>query len=277
MKTTLTGYYFDTTNPEDAKKYEALRRMMKKRGTKCFRTWGRGSHYIATKGATVTLDTGHIFDNQWNTAPIAGISEKGLRVFDWAEDYPINFSKTIKKGHYLEITEEMKEARRNTMHCQYCGKQEPAAKGYVFCPHCIGSEYLKSSDLHLTRMRPVAEGWKREQLTDAERAHLLPLYKAAQTHGHTERDKARIAKARIDIEAKYRKGIRTATEERGGFLWLMDRGIKTDNVIYYNHTEKFSFGWRSPIDGETLSELLDLIAEFPYSYEIKTADKVLEG
>src|SRR5574342_721932 len=155
----------------------------------------------------------------------------------------------------------MRDIRRNTHKCGYCGKQEPAQKGYVFCPHCIGSAYLKSSELHLLRMMPVEFEGNRAPLTEAEQAHLLPLYKEAQLHGN-ERDKA----------------IYIAETEFKGFTWLMDHGIKTDNCIYYSHTDRFSFGWRNPVDAEFLSELLDVVSEFPFAYEIKTQDgRTLSG
>jgi hypothetical protein len=167
----------------------------------------------------------------------------------------------------------MREIRRNTNGCGYCGKQEPAAKGNVFCPHCIGSEYLKSNELHLLRMRPVNETGDRAKLTPAEHAHLLPIYKDAQLHGNTERDKKRIAKARADVLADYEKTTRNAKTERDGFIWCMDHGIKTDNLIFYNHTGRFCFGWRGDgVDKELESQILDAISGFPFAYDIKTAD-----
>jgi hypothetical protein len=53
----------------------------------------------------------------------------------------------------------------------------------------------------------------------------------------------------------------------------MDHGYRDiDNVIYYTHTGKFGFGWRTPLDAAEVSALLDIITEFPYLYEIKAAD-----
>lgn len=171
---------------------------------------------------------------------------------------------------------EMIEIRRNTNKCPYCGKQEPAAKGYVFCPHCLDSEYLTEDYLlkGMTRMRAIDEDHNElKPLTDAERAHLLPLYREAQLHGNTERGKARIAKQRQDIERNARAAIRNAETERAGMLWLMDHGINISNVIYYSHTGRFGFGWRQPLGGEVLSGLLDIITEFPFPYDIETTDK----
>lgn len=275
MNTIIKSYYFNTSNPTELAAYKELAEMLTSRGSKCFETWnGKGSHYdvFFKDGVMVELETDFLTDNQWNTAAIPGKSENGLRVFDWAQDYPINFRKSIKRGHYLELTAEMRDVRRNTHKCGYCGKMEPAAKGNVFCPHCIDSQYLDVATLHLTRMMPADFTGKREELSAAETAHLLPIFKDAQLHGNTASGKARIAKERAGLIKQRDAAIRKAETKFTGLTWLMDKGIPTDNVIYYDHSDKFSFGWHKPIEALFLSELLELISEFPFCYEIKTAD-----
>lgn len=279
LKTTIHAYRFDVSKADEKEAYAALCAKLANHPPKMHSSsWAAGpGHYEFVRdidGQTVELETEHLFDNQWNTAPIPGKSDKGLRVFDWAEDACLP-NKFFKQGHYLDQTDEMREIRRNTDACGYCGKQEPAAKGYVFCPHCIGSQYLTVESLPMTRMVPVCESFnfQRAPLTKAEADYLLPLYKEAQLHGHTERDKARIAKKRADIKAKYEKALRVADEEYLGLLWLMDHGIKTDNVIYYSHTETFSFGWRTPLGPELETELLGELEGFPFAYELQTKAK----
>lgn len=281
MKTTLHVYRFDVSEPAQKAEYEALKAKLKGYPHRMHSSSGRGdkTHYDFVRdldGQEIELETTHLFENQWNTAPIAGVSDKGLRVFDWASDALFDGRgqtvKHIKQGHYLDQTDDMREVRRNTMKCAYCGKQEPAAKGYVFCPHCIDSEYLTEEHLPLTRMRPVDVRDQSIPLTEAEKAHLLPLFREAQLHGVTERGKARIAKARADVIAKHAKAIANATTERDGFIWLMDHGVRTDNVIFYDHTGQFGFGWRTPCDAAFVSALLDIISEFSWPYEIKCAD-----
>lgn len=286
IKTTLHNYYFDIRTEQGAADYKALVKTLRAAGLKCFCSHGGGSHYLGgkmEKVQAVELETECLFANQWNTAPIPGVSEKGYRVFDWAEDYESNIGapKGIKRGHYLEQTAEMKEIRRNIHKCGYCGKQEPAAKGYVFCPHCIGSEYLTSAQLHLTRMVSIEQDGvnaARAELTEAERAHLLPLYKDAQINGNTERDKKRIADKRAALVNSRDKAIRVANTEHDGFMWFLDRGINTDNLIYYSHTNTFCWGWRNPIDDCLKDEILEIISEFPFNYSLKCADgKTLDG
>jgi hypothetical protein len=285
MQTIVHVYDFDAKHSEaDRAAYEELCTKLEASRVRPMISGGGASHYRPDlDGVTVELETEHLFDNQWNTAPLPG-ADKGLRLFDWAQDAEIGVGgggwapKGRKRGHWLEQTPEMREIRRNTLTCGYCGKQEAAPTGHIFCPHCIGSEYLKATELRLTRMIPVDESGpraERAELTDAEREHLLPRYREAQLHGHTERDKARIAKALVVL--RYFSAM-AATAEHDGMLWLMDHGVRTDNVIYYPHTERFSFGWRNPVDDVLKGELLGLISEFRWPYEIKCADgRTLEG
>lgn len=283
IKTTIHTYRFDVSTSEGRAGYAALCEKMKALGVDVFCTWGGGlghfTPFTKIDGREIELDVNHLFSNQWNTAPISGFSEKGYRVFDWAEDYPINFPKNIKRGHYLEQTDEMANIRAETAACGYCGKQEPVLKGLKFCPHCIGSEYLKEGELHLLRMIPTsAHNTKRAELTTEEKAELLPLYVVAQTSATTARNKAKMEKARIDIEKTYKAAIEKAKTEYDGFSWLLENGFPTDNVIFYSHTRRFSFGWRQPVGAAVLSRLLDIIAEFPFPYEIKTEDgRTLSG
>jgi hypothetical protein len=289
LQTVLHTYHFDTTKPEERAAWEALKAKLKT-GPRCFGPVLSDVYrpLRALDGQTITLDLGeggvNLFDNQWNMATEGG----GRRVFDWAleasapygsQAYRENpFSKSIRRGHYLEQTPEMRELRRNTHVCGYCGHKEEAARGSVFCPKCIGSAQLGVDDLHLTRMRAVEDQGDRAKLTKAETAYLVPLYTQAQIHGNTERDKARIAKERAGLAAEFDKSINTATAKRDGFLWLMDHGIKTDNVIYYPHTGRFSFGWRRALSEGEVSAVLEVISEFSWPYEIKTADgRTLNG
>lgn len=289
IKTVLHYYYFDISKPEDAAAYKAL----------CagalaeipFKTWTmdcRGA-YQFTKPASdfiakvrdsagpIELETDYLFDNQWNSAPTSA-SNSGMRLFNKAQ--MIYENKKIKEGYYLDQTAEMAEVLRNTYKCGYCGKQEPAAKGYVFCPHCLDSEYLKESDLHLTRMVSVCDTNKpRAPLTEAEKVHLLPLYRDAQINGSTARGKARIAKKRADVQREYQQTIAHAAEKRDAATWIMNNAPGLlENWIYYTHTGRHCFGWRKPLDECLLSDLLDKVSEFPFSYDIKCADgRTLSG
>lgn len=273
MKTIIHSYYFDTRNASENAAYIELAERLKNTNGECFETWGgNGSHHHADwDGKEIELDTSSLFNNQWNTAP-GSLSDKGYRVFDWAQDYPINFDKRIKRGHYLDITPEMREVRRNTVKCRYCGKMEPAAKGYVFCPHCRASEYLKKADLHLTRMKAIDDNSDCAPLTDAEAANLIPLWEADQLTGNSERGKARMAKARQQVEARYKEKLAAIEADRTIGNWCLDHGFLPEIAIYYGHTGRVTFGWNKPIDAEQLSRMLACVSECPFPYEIKCAD-----
>ena len=284
IRTTMHAYYFDTSKREDAEAYQALRERLNAQGLRCFETWGGGgSHYDArfVGGRTVELEAEHLFSDQWNTAPIPGISERGLRVFDWAQDYPINIDKRIKRGHYLVQVPEMAAVRRDTLTCGYCGKHEPAASGAEFCDKCLDSAYLKETELHLLRLLPAGVHLpKRAELTPAESERLVPLYVQAQTHGlavrnaqQAEARRERVVKDYAEHIEKARVATERAEHERDGFLWLLDRGMNTENVIFYSHTGEFSFGWRSPITGAARDALLAALADFPYPYDVQATKR----
>lgn len=278
IKTKIHAYRYDVTKPVEAKAYADLCAKMEAQGTKCFESWGVNSHYQSTlDGIEVELETAFIFDNQWNTAPIPGVTDKGLRVFDWAMDYkPDVWARSIKQGHYLDLTPEMIEVRENRLKCGYCGKQydkRDTPPPPAFCNQCLGDEYLKEKDLHLTRIGPVKEH-KHSPLTVEELEGLLPMYKAEQEGKGSERSrKAREAyglRLKHDFEISM-DAIKTKYE---GFKWLFDHGCSLrlmKNCIYYSHIGIFTFGWNEPLyeGGEDLKWLHANMSEFPAQYDIK--------
>jgi hypothetical protein len=269
LTTKLHSYWFDIGNPSEAAAYNELCEKLRN-------TPGRGSwmHVWADTRErshgngtlTVELETSCLFGNQWNTSADSPEPFRNHRVFDWYEGiYP---NRSIRSGHYLDITAEMIAVRAITLQCGYCGAHYRDGKP-GFCSACLDSPYLKETELRLLRLLPVAEsfGADRAELTAEERAELLPLYVARQTTGSESRAlKARQA-AFQRIEEKYRKEKHAVEEEYRGFLWLWEHAVNLDNVIYYSHTGKFSFGWREPLSESVKSRLLDLLVEFPFEYE----------
>lgn len=283
IKTTIHAYRFDLSKSDDAKAYAELCSKMKAQGTECFETWGGLSHYQPSwDGLQITLETEFVFDNQWNTAPIVGVTDKGLRVFDWAQDYQ-KYMKDLKQGHYLTITPEMVEVRTNRLKCGYCGKQydkRDIPSPPVFCRHCLGSEYLKPENLKLTRVEPVSHQTF-APLTAEETAELMPLYEAEQAGKGGERAK----KARDAYGSRIRKDFEEKTAEittkYQGLQWLYDRGCPIrllNNCIYYSHKDLFTFGWRDKLHaGGDLDWLLNNLSEFPYEYSIETTEGTKGG
>lgn len=268
VKTVLHAYNFNIANAEEKAQYLALVESLKAQGLRCFETHGGASHYVPELAGPVELETKHLFDNQWNTGPMVG--KAGYRVFDWAMDSRYaHGNPNLKRGHWIEQTEEMRAVRANRCKCGYCGNQMTMPDVPAFCPQCLDSEHLKSDQLHLTRMQPIANN-ERAPLTEAELAERLPLYKAAQIHGSTERSKVRIAKRRARLVTGRDDTIKHANIEHDGNMWLMDRGI-TEEPIYYKHTGRFCFGWRNDggVDAAVKPELIAALEGFPFPYDVK--------
>jgi hypothetical protein len=281
MKTILRSYRLYTSDDKERAAYETIVAKMKARGTKCFRALGESSHcyYYAfasgADGAAVELETKHLFDNQWNTAPIPDVSDSGLRVFDWAEyaAEAAGLSRHFKCGHYLEITDEMTAARNARGKCGYCGKQYTTPYPAI-CEACIDSEYLSEDYIKkgATRIYPVTGGlgnWR--PLSSDELDALLPKWKEAQIHGATERGKARVAKERDSLAKEYARAVNNAETKFNGFTWLMDRGLNTSNVIFYEHTGKFSIGWREGIAESLRADWTKQLDGFPFPWEFAKA------
>lgn len=281
MKTIYHSFDFDTHKKEGRDAWAAFVAAREADGIK---KEGHGLHRMKSLGSgsycrpeldgrEIELETKFLFANQWNTAPIEGISEKGLRVFDWAQDYLPN-NKWLKRGHWLEQTDEMRAARARRWACGYTGKQIDVGDLPTvpdFNLDALESQYLQESELHLIRFHPIMSEEDRAPLTEAERAYLLPLYREAQTYGRTERGKARAAKKRTEIDHKRDVAIDNANTEWKGFDFLLRHGVNTDNAIFYNHTGRFCFGWRKPLSAGEKAALLEAIgSEFPVDYDIKS-------
>lgn len=272
IQTRLHTYRFDVSDPEQKATYEALTDTLTDtpgRGH-WMHSHGGGSHGPRGHEARhVELETAHPFSNQWDTVD-------GCRVFDWAEDACLP-NRNIKQGHYLDITPEMVELRQRRHVCGYCGHKENNASG-TFCRKCLGSQYLKETELHLLRMLPVAEFLPdRAPLTAAELAMLHPLWVKRQKASQTERLKVRVqgqrdkaAKLVDEARVQAEKDITEAAMKAEAIEFLLDHELFSlpDNMIYYSHTGRFAFGWRKKLTKDERSALLDVVSEFPYDYDI---------
>jgi hypothetical protein len=284
LQTVIHCYYFDTNTPAGAAAWAQFRRQRIASGARIhgpvFHTRGPGD-LSSDNGATVTLDTGenhvNLFDNQWSASFPDG---RAARLFDWlleAEHPRAGAPAGIKRGHWLELTPDMVALRQNTATCGYCGHKMPTAEAPAFCPKCIGSQYLKPTELHLTRMLPVSTGFgaKRAPLTEAEQAERIPAYNEARREGMRTQEGQRLSKFRAEINAKHESKVRNATRERDGFAWLIDHdlgGIAMDNALFYSHTGRFGFGWREKLSDALAAEFMGKLSDegFPFPYDVET-------
>lgn len=274
MKTKLHHYYIgDATTPEGRKAYDEIKRQIGEQ------RHGNPMHCIAHDYKPgigvedVELDAEHLFENQWNEA-----GDK-RRLFDWFEAYELH-NKRMKRGHWLEITDEMHDARTATRSCGYCGKlygplHAPAPERGI-CTACAGSEYLETKYYDLLRLAPLGLHAKRAPLTSEELDYLRPIIADAQKRGE-ESKRQKIAARTLaninELREKAQEVVRHADDEANGRMWFYDRGFTNQgNLIYYTHSKTFCWGWSGKVNAELLGRLLDVVSEFPYRYEIKTED-----
>jgi len=262
MKTRIHYYSFNIKKPEEKEAYEKMCAELRQ-------TPGRGEwlNTLVTapysrpgKGNAVEeieLETDCLFQNQWN-------SNIG-RVFDWYEGIFPN--RSIKEGHWLEITDEMINIRNNTLKCGYTGKLFPLNYGpFNITKEALGSRYLKEDQLHLLRLLPVSSNKKREPLNKEEREYLLPLYYKAQVFSDGgDWDLLKNKEEEIQEE------IECLKKELEGFRWLAQRGIRIDNCRYDSYHDEFVFGWPSPVGRETRDRLRTALADFPFTYKVRVS------
>lgn len=104
IETEIKHYWFDISKPEEAEQWKQLKQARKAAGAKLFEAIGAENFKYwecLRLLKTVHLETNYVFDNQWNSS--AG------RLFDFYCGIVPN--KKIKRGYYLELTEEHKKAR----------------------------------------------------------------------------------------------------------------------------------------------------------------------
>jgi len=295
MKTKLHAYHFNCGDLSQSQAYLKLRdERMKSESRRHDRinfvhtdtspSGCRFSHLteLSSEGATTTyevdLDLKHLFDDQWNTSDTEG--HTGYRVFDWVEYYSPHNKSNIW-GHWLEVTDEMVAARDNTNVCRYCGAQYGTChEGHLtapranpkFCKKCLGSPYLKESELWMLRLTPVSQKYSRphDELSQEDLDWLKPRYVEAQLRGNEERREERLKKQRADLE----KQQQLDDMKFDGMTRLLGADIELDNVIFHDHVPVFKFGWRnglSPSVVEAMQLKLREI-EFPHPTEFVISD-----
>ncbi len=77
------------------------------------------------------------------------------------------------------------------------------------------------------------------------------------------------SKLRSEAIADFEKSVAAKKKELDGTLWLLDHRIPDSNAIYYKHTGRWCFGWRTPYTGEARLALLESLKEFPFDYDVK--------
>lgn len=250
VKVKVNKYFFNLN--EDYKAYEDMCSLLKEKYK--YKKFCVISEAVNLPDQGI-IDTKYLFSNQYNLTT-------GERVHDWFERY--NRNENIKSGYYLTgDIEELNNLKDKQYRCGFCGYTINEQQN--FCSKCLGSAYLKDSELHLLRMKPVSWTGTREQLSKEENDTMMPLYIEAQTV-LKENVKAKKYK---EFEEEYQSETSKASVKRNGFIWLLDHDINIDNCIYYSHKNEFSFGWRNKLSEKTVSELKIKLKHFPYKVSFK--------
>lgn len=275
MKTTITGYRFDTNNAREKQLYQELcDRLSTTPGrAPIFDVINVGSkpYVLPSNPVEIELATDFITNNQWNTSD-SSKNYPSTRVFDWWENISPN-ARNYKHGHYLEITPEMIAIRRDTKKCGFCGTHYFLTE-QAYCTACIGSEYLQESNLDLLQLLPAGSPGRTERkLSDKDYAELQGLWLEAQTSLRAQK----LEKFRLRIKQDHSDAIRKANIEYDGYLKLIQCNAPASEAIFYTHTEKFTFGWRSELDMKTAEAILSKIrkANFPYLVDCKVKGGIL--
>lgn len=267
FKTRLVPYYFDVAKRAEGEAYHQLDAKLRRehtegrRGTP-FRVFATSKYWRPSEIIEVELEVKSLIsENQWNTT-------QGTRVFDWYEAAVDNGC--LKIGYYLEMTEEMLDFRSTHYQCGYTDEtydQQEFDKlpfGLNISRRALTSPYLSDDELQLLRLKPIIGGYaRRDKLTKEEFEYLLPIYLKERTQMDLE-NKLKL----INMLTKERdESIAKAVAKHDGFMWLISTGIPLNNCIYYDHTQKFSFGWRKPMGEYEQAEMVKLLKDFPFPWE----------
>lgn len=269
----IQTYRFDIRVAKEKAEYGALKNRLISEGYHRHCSWGgkylhrQIGENVKEHQGTLYVDMAHAFEDQWNlVAP-------NYRVHEWAQDYMHSGMNTnIRQGYYLTGLEELKGILRTVSRCGYCGNKGFAEEGGT-CQACAGSAYLKEEDLPLLVMQPILGKKRSKDEVSAE----VPAIKAAWLQRQIKATEVQTSRQKEEALASAEKArARTVLFEQAaeGWQWLVDHGINTENIIYYDHTNTFSVGWR----GEGLSEELaaewhKALYEFPAKWEVKVKGK----
>jgi hypothetical protein len=271
FKTKIHFYNFDLKKPEEKIAWENMRDDLKGLGLKIFTfntevnrcDWKKMVHENKTED--VYLDAKVIFDDQWNGSCD---SLKNHRFFDWLlYDLP---NKDARKGHWIEPTYETADSRCQ-FQCRYCGHINGYDKGDGFHHKCLGSEYMKIDELYMATYGRIYNKWaKNVSVKSIE----IPEYIKEE---HVKRQKEFWAKKSeqryAEMVQKAKQNIIDAKLELKAVTFLNARGFTDfDNLIYYNHSHTFGFGWRKNY-GEKAQEVRNFLENIGFhkfgKYEVK--------
>ena len=142
---------------------------------------------------------------------------------------------------------------------------------YAYQRHTAPRRHDEAASEVLAAIKTSIAGWPAEWLAwrDVSNRYMVEEGQQGTPENRTAKLRLRAATLPAQVDAKIAKYTDAQRIELHGRCWWLNHGIDDENLIYYDHTGVFCFGWRQPVGPETLAELLALVSEFPYPYTIK--------
>jgi hypothetical protein len=265
IKVNVVVYNLNTENKAELREYDGMCKMLKGWGYSCFATYDtmryadRQKFYKNIAGAQ-EIETDYLFENQFNTV-------SGYIVFEWSQ--PILANKYIKKGYYIEFSNELKQAKDGQYVCGYCGARYIRPE-QIFCDRCLSSQYLQEDQLHLLELRPVSEGLGAKRGKDIPET-LAAAYKAGreQLRERLIEEKAKQRVEKIEkLKSNLDRDIKNMIIETERKIEVLSKGYDIENMIHYtDKNNTATFGWRESIkdNAAECDKIKGLNLSFPYT------------
>ncbi len=246
MQVTVQRFAFDSFRDAG---WQELKAEIEARGVHAMDAMG-DTKELPQDGAVFTVkeDPKGMHSNQFATV-------EGVRIFDCRilAEFRNGVRLPRRVGYILKADagfEALQAFRARYTVCGYCGKRHAADAEW--CDACLGSEYLKESDLHLLQCRPLGDFMPERK--DPAPEWLVAAFKTRSRDAAAARMAAAYAqkveklerkRANLGLELRLMESLSAA-----GVAWHI-----LDNLIYYDHTGKFCFGWKSPLTAAEAEEL----------------------
>ena len=168
----------------------------------------------------------------------------------------------------IEIHEGKFRVTFSSKHCwlwqEFSLATEQNLETFKTCNLSFGEKTLKNSAIKLAAK--IGDLWG-----GAEDTPEYINFLTAKNHRAIKEIEHKLTLKMVDLE----KNITEAKQEATVFNALITAGVDPDillhNLIYYNHTKTFTFGWREPLTTSQRDTITKQIKGMPYTFTIKEA------
>lgn len=196
------------------------------------------SQYHSIREGEYVVDLKHIFNNQYNVSNEYG----SFRVFEYNRVYNHNGTGLLGYGYYISSgIEDIREYQKRVKECNYCGKQYIDSQ-QKYCDNCLGSELLSEDNYPLLRLTNIMDKPSTKPLPK----YMIKKIKEAHKNKLISRENSRY----MDAVVQAKVDLKNNEKEHKFKTLLINNGFgykELDNLIFYTHKQKFTFGWRESI------------------------------